>query len=243
MTRITPRLLAITLSLCLAACSADADDDSQPSTQEDMGDADANMDSDMSPDMSEDIADMNAMDADLSPGCTSEMCPGGKIDNIPTFLYLDPGSEFTFEPWLIAPDGTRVEDAVFSYETTDPFVGSINASGILRGESEGSVIITVSSGGLSAESRFAISVISASYSSPGSCSGKVGETCQIYLETLDENFEEIEADKICESADESIATVTKYDCLVTFVSPGETTVNLEGRFVGIESDIEITVTE
>ena len=52
-----------------------------------------------------------------------------------------------------------------------------------------------------------------------------------------------EIEKICESADTAIATVSQYDCLVTFVSVGETTVNMRGRFVGIDSDVEITVTE
>ncbi len=234
-------LTSLLTSLALLACSGEADD-THPSSSMDMNAVDA--DAEMQLDMDDDLADMDSSAReDLAPGCTSEMCPGGSIDNTPRFLYLSPGSEFTFDPWLIAPDGTRVEGAVFSYETTDPFTGSINDTGVLRGESEGSVTITVSAGGLSAESRFAVSFTSISYSSISECSGKVGETCQIYLQTLDENFEKVEAEKICESADTSIATVSQYECLVTFVSVGETTVNMRGRFVGIDSDVEITVTE
>lgn len=240
-------MLATMMLVLFPGCSAEDGEQPPEAMDQDM----ARVDDMGSPDdmqasgeeMGEETSDMPGGDVS---GCQPDACPGGQIVNTPKFLVINPGEEFTYEPMLVDELGQEVEGVTFAYETSDPFIGSINATGILRGEGDGRIDITVSAAGLTATTDLSVSFVSRGITYEfGSVVGKVGESTRIYATTGSPfDFEhEVEVEAEYTSADESIATVGRYDGVIEFVSPGQTTITLRGRWIGIEFEPDVTVNE
>lgn len=188
----------------------------------------------------EDELDMSK-DIDLG-SCHTLSCPDGSIFNAPDHLWFFPDNEFTLAPRLLDEEGEVVEGIAFEFESGDPQIAEVDATGQLRTLSIGDVTVTVRAGGLTHETRVHVDTSLPGIAFQTSIEGEVGETATLYLESFDfEKLEIVILEAEFESMDESVATVDRTSGLVELVGVGETTIVGTGRYQGEQSSCEVKV--
>lgn len=180
-------------------------------------------------------------------GCTVYKKGGSDIDEPdPTVelksLQISP-SEYTMTIGETAPlqviKTPSNAEATFTWTSNNESVVSVTSDGVITALSNGTAIITVSSGSISATSTITVSGLTALSLSPSEYTMKVGDT---YTLTVTKTPTNAEATLTWSSSDSSIVSVTDSG-LITALKEGSATITVSSDGINATSTITVTSNE